>query len=296
MDIFIVIAFFGIMIASWCWVIYNNTSHSKTNGKVLKKDAIICDIKTDNVGGRKLSTASIRTTITFDDGFIYISHKSQMRMDTPLFLSGTIYVDRRVIDEIKKDAIAAHKKAYDRQCLNNSHDFVSKDEDNVETKSISTTIESTVHNVMPKNIEHKNTIDGIRLKQVINILTFAEKFIEGLKIDEKFSDVQEEVMDCINNDLLVFEMLFQQELYNPENEKTRAILVDLNIKAVSIALYSILDLSKDFPNIRLGEIYDKISKILYQDIQTENVDIFCYEKNELKKYFVDSINSNIGGN
>ena len=45
MDYFVVIIFFGLVILSFVLMIYNNTSHSKTNGNILKEDALICDIK-----------------------------------------------------------------------------------------------------------------------------------------------------------------------------------------------------------------------------------------------------------
>ena len=110
--LFIVFSIFAIAIG---WNIYNHTSHSKTNGNTLKQNALICDIKTESVGGRKTSTAAIRTTVTFDDGFVFISHKSHMRMDGPLYMSGHIIVDSLILDEIKLDAIAAHQKAYRKQ-------------------------------------------------------------------------------------------------------------------------------------------------------------------------------------
>lgn len=120
MDAFIVIVFFGAVLASICWNIYNHTSHSKVNGNTLREDAIICDIQTENVGGRKYSTASIRTTVTFDDGFIYISHKTHAKLDAPFFTSGTISVDGLLIEEIKQDAIDAHDKAYLKQIDSNT--------------------------------------------------------------------------------------------------------------------------------------------------------------------------------
>lgn len=110
--LFIVFVFFAICIG---WNIYNHTSHSKTNGNVLKEDASICDIKTQSVGGQKATTAAIRTTVTFDDGFVYISHKSHTRMDGPLYMTGHISVDSLMLEEIKLDALAAHQKAYRKQ-------------------------------------------------------------------------------------------------------------------------------------------------------------------------------------
>ena len=71
---------------------------------------MICDIKTESVGDKKASTAAIRTTVIFDDGFVYISHKSHMHMDGPLYMTGHIIVDSMILDEIKLDAIAAQQK------------------------------------------------------------------------------------------------------------------------------------------------------------------------------------------
>ena len=210
-------------------------------------------------------------------------------MDKPLFLSGTIYVDRSVIDIIKKDAIEAHKKAYDKQSLGNPDVVISKGENGAEDNNISSMSETNVHNITSKNTEHEVSIDDNRLKQVINIVTFAATFINTLKIAEEFINVQDEVIECISNDLLVYEMLFDTELYNTENKKAKDILDNLNIKAISIAIYSILDLSKDFPDVRTGEIYGEISEVICKDIQSGKDDIYFYEKDELKKYFVASI-------
>ena len=76
---------------------------------------MVTNIKTDTVGGRKITTAAIRTTVIFDDGFTYISHKSRYHKDDPLNFSGTLYVNHEVIQEIKEDAIIAHQKAYEKQ-------------------------------------------------------------------------------------------------------------------------------------------------------------------------------------
>ena len=113
MEIFVVIVVWLAIIASVAWSIYNHTSHSKTGENILREDAAICDVKTENVGGRNALSAAIRTTITFDDGFIYISHKSHSRMNGPL--SGHISVDSTLVYEIELDAIAAHQEAYRKQ-------------------------------------------------------------------------------------------------------------------------------------------------------------------------------------
>ena len=96
-------------------IIYDHTSHSMVRGFTLREDASITNIKTDTVGGRKITTAAIRTTVIFDDGFTYISHKSRYHKDDPLNFRGTLYVNHEVIQEIKEDAIIAHQKAYEKQ-------------------------------------------------------------------------------------------------------------------------------------------------------------------------------------
>ena len=100
-----------IIVVGVVYNIYDHTSHSMVRGFTLREDAVISNIKTDSVGGRKVTTASIRTTVIFDDGFTYISHKSGRR---PF----EIYVDYEVLEEIKKDAIIAHQKAYEKQNCN----------------------------------------------------------------------------------------------------------------------------------------------------------------------------------
>ena len=108
----VIFSFLGF--AFW-WIIYTHTSHSKTNGNILKEDAIIIRTKTESVGGHKTTNAVLRTTVTFSDGFVFISHKSTMRMLGPLGMTGYISVDELLLHEIKLDAIAAHQKAYRKQ-------------------------------------------------------------------------------------------------------------------------------------------------------------------------------------
>ena len=132
MEVFVVIIVWAFILAGIIYNIYNHTPHSKTNGKILKKDALICNIETENVGGRKISNAAIRTIVTFDDGFVYISHKSNLH-----FFQGKISVDAGLIVEIKKDAMDAHKKAYEKQSLGDAHNCTSsneKDYEKVETE------------------------------------------------------------------------------------------------------------------------------------------------------------------
>lgn len=111
MEYFAMILGAGLFLAVFCSVIYNCMSHSRVRDNVLKADAKICDVKTKSVGGRKVTTAALRTTVTFDDGFVYISHKSEKYWLT-------IYVDPFLLEEIKEDAIKAHKKAYEKQSYN----------------------------------------------------------------------------------------------------------------------------------------------------------------------------------
>ena len=54
--------------------IYNSCSHIKGDPKFLKEDAKIIDIKTKIVGPKQSS--KLRTIVIFNDGFKYISHRT----------------------------------------------------------------------------------------------------------------------------------------------------------------------------------------------------------------------------
>ena len=113
MEFVVVFLLFGLTALGLGISVYNRTSHSNTKGNTLKEHAIICDIKTESVGGHNAQTAALRTTVTFDDGFVFTSHKShRMRID---LLNTRLIVTDFILDEIKKDAIAAHQKAYRKQ-------------------------------------------------------------------------------------------------------------------------------------------------------------------------------------
>lgn len=175
MDALVIIVFVSLVFLGIVVNIYNHTSHSKTNGKTLRKDALICDIKTENVGGHKMSNAAIRTTVTFDDGFVYISHKCKSRMNTPLCLRGTISVDREVIEEIKKDAFVAHEKAYENQSMSNQYAGDLHNEQNnkdlsFENNNLNETIGTNTENEAQVNIELFSSPHFDRLFQTISFL------------------------------------------------------------------------------------------------------------------------------
>lgn len=94
-------------IYSW---IYNLFSHSSAKDyKNLRRDAKIVSVKRDTVGGK--NDKKIRTEVIFDDGFEYISHKTD-RDDS--FLSYRIQVTEATAREILEDALESHQKACDK--------------------------------------------------------------------------------------------------------------------------------------------------------------------------------------
>lgn len=96
--------------------VYDSTDHSYFDDAVLlKSDAVPIDIKRDIVGTK--GHKRVRTTILFDDGFRYISHKTDI---DDHFLSYSISVSASTSRDIIADAIAAHGKAMQKQ-MNRSH-------------------------------------------------------------------------------------------------------------------------------------------------------------------------------
>ena len=105
---FIVIALMCIGIAWLCyegW--YNSTDHSVIeNPSMLRVDAKVNNVNTENVGRKQ--TRAIRTTVSFDDGFKYISHDAEKKQHLT-FQSMTVTKD--VLEQILIDAIKAHQEA-----------------------------------------------------------------------------------------------------------------------------------------------------------------------------------------
>ena len=171
------------------------------------------------------------------------------------------------------------------------------DEDNIGLKSESSNAPtSTKQNENQAPQEQSKGISEQRLDQITKATTFAAIYIQKLAVADEFLDTREEIIKCLNNDLSVYEMIFKSELYNEANEKTKAILDQQGMKAVAISLHIILSLSDNFPQMRHGEIYSEISKVIYKDIQTESIAMFSMTKQELKSYFVESIKANITNN
>ena len=87
--------------------IYNLFSHTnKKSCKNLRPVAKIADVKQETVGSK--NDKKIRTVVTFDDGFEYVSHKTD-RDDS--FFSYRIQVTEATRKEILEDAMEAHQKA-----------------------------------------------------------------------------------------------------------------------------------------------------------------------------------------
>ena len=102
---FILVAVLNVY--SW---IYNAFSHTnKKSCKNLRPDAKITNVKRDTVGSK--NNKKIRTVVTFDDGFEYVSHKTD-RDDS--FFSYRIQVTEATRKEILEDAMEAHQKACEK--------------------------------------------------------------------------------------------------------------------------------------------------------------------------------------
>ena len=94
--------------AGLAWIIYegwyNSTAHSKVeDASKLRIDAKIINVHTEEVGRKQ--TRAIRTTVSFDDGFKFISHKSEKKV---YLTSYTLTVTKDVVNQIIIDAIKAH--------------------------------------------------------------------------------------------------------------------------------------------------------------------------------------------
>ena len=87
--------------------VYNLTDHIKIEDKTaLRINAKIKNVERKIVGSK--GSKKYRTTIEFDDGFTYISHKTQ---DDNFIIMHRISISSELNDEIMNDAIEAHKKA-----------------------------------------------------------------------------------------------------------------------------------------------------------------------------------------
>lgn len=105
--IFLLIIFGGLVFLFIKDAIYNSTSHCLIeDASKLRTGAQIIDVKSESVGHKQ--TSALRTTVLFDDGFAYISHKSERRQ----FLATIqMRVTEDIMNEILFDAVKAHEDA-----------------------------------------------------------------------------------------------------------------------------------------------------------------------------------------
>ena len=86
---------------------YNTRSHSVVSESAkLRANAKIIDVKSERVGRK--DTTAIRTTVSFDDGFTYISHDSDKEFH---LASYTLSLSKETMNKILHDAVAAHQAA-----------------------------------------------------------------------------------------------------------------------------------------------------------------------------------------
>lgn len=110
MELFKILFIAGLVLVAvlnvYSWI-YNAFSHSSVKSyENLRRDAKIVNVKRDTVGSK--NDKKIRTMVIFDDGFEYVSHKTD-RDDS--FLSYRIQVTEATAREILEDAMEAHQKA-----------------------------------------------------------------------------------------------------------------------------------------------------------------------------------------
>ena len=108
MALFVIIILTCVGIAWMCyegW--YNSTDHSVIEcASCLRSDAKIVNIHTEKVGHKQ--TSAIRTTVSFNDGFKYISHNVEKEKHLT-FQKMTVTKD--VMNQIILDAAKAHLEA-----------------------------------------------------------------------------------------------------------------------------------------------------------------------------------------
>ncbi len=115
MEVLLVILVFSAFgFCFYHFAIYNHTDHIKFEKDIpLKEDAKIISCKTEDVGGRRYQQSALRTTVVFEDGFKFISHKSASKQTGVLTFS--ISIDPYLKKEIISDAIKEHEKAFQNQ-------------------------------------------------------------------------------------------------------------------------------------------------------------------------------------
>lgn len=78
--------------------------------EVQRNNDVECEnVQTEKVGRKQ--TSALRTTVSFTDGFTYISHKAARKQ---YLASYTLNVTKEVLAEIIVDAVKAHKDAVDK--------------------------------------------------------------------------------------------------------------------------------------------------------------------------------------
>lgn len=102
-------------LAAIAWVdIYDKTAHCRCdNASLLRLDALPIDVTRKLVGLK--GSHRWRTTVTFEDGFRYISHKTDVE---ERFISYSISVSAKTHKEIILDAILAHRRAVEKRDRN----------------------------------------------------------------------------------------------------------------------------------------------------------------------------------
>lgn len=97
----------GIIYKDW----YDSTDHvSCSDQNALRPEARIIDVQREQVGTK--GHRRWRTTVSFDDGFQYISHETQVE---EFIFSYKISVTDKQNEEILIKAVVAHQKAIEEK-------------------------------------------------------------------------------------------------------------------------------------------------------------------------------------
>ena len=156
-----------------------------------------------------------------------------------------------------------------------------KSQENETNKNSNTQKESQIHAIQQYSLEE------LRINQ-INISTqAAEDYLKNYKISQYFNDAKKEIFNTLNSFLKIYEMLYGKELYLYSNEKMIGLLYDLSETAVFIAIDYILRISENFPDLKKGQIYEKMKKII--DLNNEKSELFEMSYEELRNYLINQI-------
>ena len=175
------------------------------------------------------------------------------------------------------------------------------DEDRQQKERIFSNEEKTVPTAETSKYTHSKimpdsmielTVEDYRKKYIADALDVSQKIMYALHLHEDFSNITDEIISTINNDLLMYESLFGKRLYLDAPPKFKEILEKLPDKAVGIAIYTCL-LKQSFEGVRSGIIIGHIPDVLLSEFDSPSTKIFDMTKEELKEFLVHEISEKL---